>query len=70
MHVVSVDEGEHSEEAARGEWHPQRPAPGVARRGCVATVSRRAGDRAQGLIDHRPVHRLIRNVHAASWLVG
>ena len=37
MHVVSVDEGEHSEEAARGEWHPQRPAPGVARRGCDTT---------------------------------
>ena len=44
MHVVSVDEGEHSEEAARGESHPS------ARRGTPwmrGTVSRRAGDRVK-----------------------
>ena len=65
MHVVSVDEGEHSEEAARGEWHPS------ARRLAWHAVDAWHGVapcRRQGLIDHRP--RLTRNVHAASWLAG
>ena len=43
MHVVSVDEGEHSEEAARGESHPSARCHGVAP--C----------RRQGLISHRPI---------------